>query len=114
MANEELLDYCRNNDLTMLAYSVLQSGSYTRPDRPFRAIFSCEDNQKRLETLRAVASEIGATVNQVILRWMMQTTPNIIPLIAASDEAQLEENLGALAITLSDEQMTRLNKAGTE
>jgi len=114
MANGELLDYCRNSGISLLAYSVLQGGSYTRPDRPFRTIFSCADNERRLETLRAVAAETGATVNQVILQWMMQSSPQIIPLIAASDQAQLHENLGALRIELSPEQMAQLDRAGTE
>ncbi len=112
MTNEDLLDYCKSRSLPLLAYSVLQSGAYTRPDRPFRDIFSSTDNQKRLEVLRAVAAEVGGTPNQVVLRWMLQSPPTIIPLIAASDEAQLQENIGALNIQLSDEQMQRLNAAG--
>jgi aryl-alcohol dehydrogenase-like predicted oxidoreductase len=98
--------------MTLLAYSVLQSGGYTRPDRPLRSEFSMPDNNKRLETLRAVAEEAGITVNQVILRWMLAR--DIIPLIAASTEAQLSENLAALEGTLTADQMERLNRAGVE
>lgn len=112
MANDDLLDYCQNRPMTMLAYSVLQSGSYTRPDRPFRSELRMADNEKRLEVLHDIANETNATVNQVILKWMLDR--QIIPLIAASSESQLAENIGALAITLSDDQMTRLNKAGTQ
>lgn len=112
MVNDDLLDYCQQRPITLLAYSVLQSGAYTRPDRALRAEFSMPDNDRRLETLRAVAAEAGITVNQVILRWMLQR--NVIPLIAASTEAQMRENLGALDGTLTDEQMERLNRAGVE
>jgi aryl-alcohol dehydrogenase-like predicted oxidoreductase len=112
MVNDDLLDYCANRDITLLAYSVLQSGSYTRPERPFRPELQMADNERRLDALRAVAAETGASVNQVILCWMLQR--DIIPLIAASDEGQLRENLGALAFHLTDEQMARLNAAGTE
>lgn len=111
MVNDDLLDYVSNRGITLLAYSVLQSGSYTRADRPFRVELQSADNEKRLETLRAVAQEIGATPNQVVLRWMLQRS--VIPLIAASSEAQLQENLDSLKIELSDEQMERLNTAGT-
>jgi aryl-alcohol dehydrogenase-like predicted oxidoreductase len=38
---------------------------------------------------------------------------NVLPLIAASDETQLAENLGALDLHLSADQMERLNTAGT-
>jgi aryl-alcohol dehydrogenase-like predicted oxidoreductase len=112
MANEDLLDYSRTTGLTILGYSVLQAGSYTRADRPFRKQLVSEDNQKRLEVLRAVAAESGATVNQVILCWMMQSSPSVLPLIAASTDEQLQENLNALNIQLTDEQMQRLNQAG--
>lgn len=114
MANDDLLDYCRNSGMTLLAYSVLQSGGYSRSDRSLSPKFTSPDNDARLAALRAVAQEAGATVNQIILCWMMQSNPSVIPLIAASDNAQLGENLGALRITLSSEQMERLNTAGTE
>lgn len=41
----------------------------------------------------------------------MATSPSAIPLIAASTEAQLDENLGALAVELSPEQVASLNTA---
>jgi aryl-alcohol dehydrogenase-like predicted oxidoreductase len=112
MTNEDLLDYCRTTGMTLLGYSVLQAGSYSRDDRPFRKQLISEDNQKRLETLRAIAAETGATVNQVILCWMMQSSPSVLPLIAASTDEQMQENLNALNIQLSNEQMKRLNEAG--
>lgn len=112
MVNDDLLNYCQSRPITLLAYSVLQSGAYTRPDRPLRPEFAMPDNDQRLETLRAVAAETGATVNQVILRWMLDR--NVIPLIASSTEAQLDENLAALDTPLTAEQMMRLNRAGVE
>jgi aryl-alcohol dehydrogenase-like predicted oxidoreductase len=110
MVNDDLLDYCSASKLTLLAYSVLQSGAYTRSDRPFRGEFAMPDNEQRMEALRTTADEVGATVNQVVLAWMLQRS--IIPLIAASNEAQLQENLGALTVQLSDKQMQNLNDAG--
>jgi aryl-alcohol dehydrogenase-like predicted oxidoreductase len=112
VANEDLLDYCRNTGLTLLAYSVLLGGGYTRSDRSFPPQYTGPDNEQRLAALRDITQESGATVNQVILRWMMQSSPSVLPLIAASGESQLAENLGALNITLSAEQMQRLNDAG--
>ncbi len=112
MVNDDLLDYCANRSITLLAYSVLQAGSYSRDDRPFRWEFQMPDNDRRLETLRSVASETNTSVNQVIIRWMLQR--DVIPLIAASRESQLAENLAALDFELSAEQMERLNRAGAE
>ncbi len=72
---------------------------------------NCVSDQRPI-ALRAVAEETGATPNQVILAWMMQGDPAILPLIAASNSRQLQENLEALAIRLSVEQMDRLNGVG--
>ena len=111
-ANDELLDYCASTGMSLLAYSVLLAGAYTRSDRSLPNQYVSAENDQRLTILRAVAQENGSTPNQVILRWMMQSSPTIIPLIAASDEAQLAENLGTLDKPLTSEQMERLNKAG--
>jgi aryl-alcohol dehydrogenase-like predicted oxidoreductase len=113
MGNDDLLDYCRSSGMTLLAYSVLQAGAYTRSDKAFSPKFASPDNEKRLATLRAIADETGATVNQAILRWMLQSNPPVLPLIAASDETQLDENLRALDAKLTLDQMERLNRAGT-
>jgi aryl-alcohol dehydrogenase-like predicted oxidoreductase len=43
---------------------------------------------------------------------MLQSDPPVLPLIAASTAGQLKENIDALNITLSAEQMKRLNTAG--
>ena len=114
MTNEELLDYCRNSGISLLAYSILLAGAYTRSDRPLPDQFADPVNEPRMAALRDVAAETGATVNQIVLKWMVQSSPSILPLIAASSETQLEENLGALKVQLSEEQMERLNKAGVE
>ncbi|MBI5670968.1 MAG: aldo/keto reductase [Chloroflexi bacterium] len=112
-ANDDLLDYCRATGLRLLAYSALLSGAYTRDDRPLPPEYLSAGNEQRLRTLRDVAAEMGATVNQIILAWMLHGDPPVIPLIAASTKAQMQENLGALDVHLNAEQMQRLNVAGT-
>ncbi|MBN1563019.1 MAG: aldo/keto reductase [Anaerolineae bacterium] len=108
----EIRDYVRaRGDFTLLAYSVLLAGAYTRSDRAVHDAYKNPDNEARLLTLQAVARESGATANQVVLAWMMQSDPAVLPLIAASTTQQMAENIGALDITLSAEQMTRLNEA---
>lgn len=111
---EELLDYCTVNDnFTLLAYSPLLNGAYTREDREIPAEYQSPDADARLTTLKQVAVELDATPNQVVLAWMMQGMPTVIPLVAASTEAQLAESLESVDITLSSEQMTLLNEAGS-
>ncbi len=111
--NNDLIDYCSNRKISLLAYSALLSGAYTRKDREFPASYRSPDSDNRLEVLKSVTRELNATPNQVILAWMLQSNPLVLPLIAASSADQLDENINALEIKLSPEQMKRLNEAGS-
>ena len=62
--------------------------------------------------LRAVAEEAGCSPSQAIIAWMRQSDPAILPIIAGSKFEQLQENIAALDITLSSDQMSRLDAAG--
>jgi aryl-alcohol dehydrogenase-like predicted oxidoreductase len=110
-ANDDLQDYCTVRNLTLLAYSPLLGGAYSRKDRPIPAQYAGADSAARLTALREVAAEQNATTNQVVLAWMLQSNPVVIPVMAASTEAQMRENLGALAVTLSRDHMQRLDQA---
>jgi aryl-alcohol dehydrogenase-like predicted oxidoreductase len=110
-SSEELLDYCATEGVGLLAYSVLLTGAYTRADRPLPEAYDTAESAARLAALREVAADAGATPNQVVLAWLRQGTPPVIPLIGASSEAQLAENLGALEVELDAGQMERLSAA---
>ncbi|HBX68220.1 MAG TPA: aldo/keto reductase [Chloroflexi bacterium] len=111
-ANEDLLDYVKNRGITLLAYSALLSGAYTRPDRGFSEQYLGADTDNRLAVLKSVAAETSTSANQVILAWMLQSDPPVLPLIAASTTEQMQENLDALKVKLTPEQMQRLESAG--
>jgi aryl-alcohol dehydrogenase-like predicted oxidoreductase len=112
-ANDDLLGYCQTWGMTMLAYSPLLSGAYTtRPDRPFDEQYLGPDTDARVTALKTVAEDIGVTLNQVVLAWMGQSDPPVIPLVAGSTVEQMQENLGALEVELSAEQMAYLDEAG--
>ena len=110
--NEDLKDFARSRYITLIAYSALLQGAYTRDDRPVPAQYAGSDAHARLQTLREVANESGATLNQVILAWMMQSDPPVLPIVAGSQPGQLAENLGALNVRLSEDQIHRLDVAG--
>jgi aryl-alcohol dehydrogenase-like predicted oxidoreductase len=110
--SEELKDYAGHHGIALLGYSVLLQGAYTRADREVPAQFAGPESEERLQALRSLASEIRRTPNQVIIAWMRQSRPAILPIIAGSRIEQVAENIAALEITLSDEQMQRLDTAG--
>jgi aryl-alcohol dehydrogenase-like predicted oxidoreductase len=110
--NDDLLDYGRNRQITLLAYSALLSGAYTRPERQIMPQYRGPDMDARLAVLRQVAAEKNATPNQIVLAWMLHGEPFVLPLIAASTPEQMNENLQALEISLSSEDINRLDRAG--
>jgi aryl-alcohol dehydrogenase-like predicted oxidoreductase len=111
-ANEDLEDFCRNMPVTLLAYSPLLGGAYVRDDRAFHPNYLGADGEARLKALHAVADETGASVNQVILAWLMQHSPQTIPLVSAGSMEQLAEDLAAAQLILTEEQLHTLDSAG--
>lgn len=110
--NDDLKDFAQASGAALMGYSVLLSGAYMKDPNDLPPQFAGPDADARFAVLGAVARESGATVNQVILAWMRQGTPAILPIVAASRTGQLKENIAALNLTLSAEQMQRLNTAG--
>ncbi|BFV57622.1 aldo/keto reductase [Kitasatospora sp. CMC57] len=113
VVNGDLLSYVREDPaLTLVAYSPLLGGGYTRPDKPLGAAFDHAGTRARKAVLDQVAAETGATVNQVVLAWLIGGEIPVIPLVGASSVAQLDESLAALDLELSAEQRGRLDSAG--
>lgn len=66
-----------------------------------------------VDALEAVGSEVGKTVPQVALNWLL-TRPTVSSLIVgARNEEQLRQNLGSIGWTLTAEQIARLDAAST-
>ena len=64
-----------------------------------------------VEALDTVAREVGKTISQVALNWLLQrpTVANVI--IGARNEEQLRQNLGAVGWTLTAGQIAKLDAA---
>lgn len=110
--NQELKDFAEFEGLGLVGYSILLQGAYTRTDRPLPAQFGGPDSDERLKVLLDVAAQTGRTPNQVIIAWMRQSKPSVLPIIAGSRKEQLTENISGLDLTLTDEQVFRLETAG--
>lgn len=109
---EDMKRYARHHGITLIAYSILLQGAYTRDDKPLPAQFAGPEADERLAALAQVAAETGATMNQVIIAWMRQSDPRVLPIIAGSKPEQVRENIDALDVALSDDQMVMLTTAG--
>lgn len=109
----DLINYCRAAEMSIIAYSVALGGSYFTPlDEPLPDVrYNNAANQERRVALQEIANETGSNPQQIMYAWMF-AQQGIRPLVAGETVAQLEENLAALEIELSDDQLARLDLAG--
>ncbi len=130
----EYLDVCSDQDLAVCPYSPLAggflTGKYERvdPDDPqavegpdgargtfddvFGDYYASERGWKVLDVIREVADEVDATPAQVSIRWLMDHDAfTCVPIIGARTPEQLDENVAACDVELTDEQWDRIMDA---
>jgi len=59
--------------------------------------------------LDRVAGQVGATVTQVCLAWLLRRSPVMVPIPGTASVAHLEENCAATGLALTDEQYDELS-----
>ncbi|MFF8989387.1 aldo/keto reductase [Streptomyces sp. NPDC014983] len=109
MLTAEDLDLARSEGLTVWSYSSLMWGSYVRADKPLPRTYDHPGTDRVLAVLDAVAGELSATRNQVVLAWLMRQ--GIAPIVGASRVEQVEEALGARRVRLGEEHLARFAEA---
>jgi len=77
----------------------------------FREGYLTDENFDVLDELEAVAAEVDATVAQTAIAYHMAHDSIAAPIVGARTVEQLEENLGAAEVELSDEQVERLRES---
>ena len=73
-------------------------------------VFQAEDSPQRtqiLDTVIAIAGELGASADQVAIAWA--GSHGTVPIIGPRSLTQLEKNLGALSLELSSAHLARLD-----
>ncbi len=88
-----LLPWCRQQNIPIMAYSPIEQGRLL------------EDS-----TLRAIAQNHEATAAQVAIAWLLQQD-NVIVIPKASRIEHVEQNYAAQNITLSTEELAKLDEA---
>jgi aryl-alcohol dehydrogenase-like predicted oxidoreductase len=118
-AERDLLPMARAFDIAVTAWSVLGSGvlsgKYNRDaGTAGRAATNKRTSERNLAIaaeLQAVADEVGCTASQAAINWVRAQSGVILPILGARSLEQLQDNLGCLQYTLTDEHIARLNKA---
>ena len=112
VADGSILSYLRTEPgMTLVAYSPLLNGAYTRPDKELDRAYDHPGTRARLEALGRVVKQTGATANQVVLAWLIGGELPVVPLVGASSVAQLDESLAAVDLQLIAEHRQLLDAA---
>ena len=123
----EILPFCRAAGLGVLPWGPLGAGfltgRYSRDEPPpagsrmgeagddleeAPARRAIERNFDAVDEARAIAEAKGATVSQVALAWLLATEGVTAPIVGPRTYEQLEDLLGAVDVTLTDEEYARL------
>lgn len=126
-AEREVIPACREFDLGVLVWSPLArgllSGKYHRNQPPpagsrldawrdsFDRAAAQETVWRTIEAVREVADEQASTPARVAIAWLLQQPECTSVIVGARTVAQLEDNLAAGALHLSEDQLRRLEES---
>ncbi len=122
---DEILATCRDLGIGFVAYSPLGRGFLTGQLTRFEDLadddvrrthprFQGENFQKNLDLVarvREIAQEKGCTPGQLALAWLLTQGEDIVPIPGTKRRAYLEENVGALQVTLTPDDLRRIDEA---
>jgi aryl-alcohol dehydrogenase-like predicted oxidoreductase len=121
---DEILSTCRELGIAFVAYSPLGRGFLTGRFKSVEGLapedfrrnhprFQGENFTRNLELVRhleQIASEKSCQASQLALAWVLAQGEDIVPIPGTTRRAHLEENLAALELTLSPEDLARINE----
>jgi aryl-alcohol dehydrogenase-like predicted oxidoreductase len=121
---DEILPACRELGIGFVAYSPLGRGFLTGRFAKFEDLpaddyrrnsprFQGENFQKNLDLVRRVeeiAKEKGCKPSQLALAWVLAQGDDIVPIPGTKRRKYLEENVGALNVKLTPEDLRRIEE----
>jgi aryl-alcohol dehydrogenase-like predicted oxidoreductase len=116
-----VLQACREVGASFVAYSPLGRGFLTgqvasaeldakdfRSMKPRFADENLKNNQRIVDNVRALAEEKGCTPAQLALAWLLAQGDDVIPIPGTRRIKYLDDNLGALNVSLTPADLERL------
>ncbi len=121
--DDEVLPAVRELGITLVAYSPLGRGFLTGQIKNFEDLdatdyrrhsprFQGENFQKNLDVVKqieAIAAKKGVTASQLALAWILAQGDELLPIVGTKRRTYLEENLGALDISLSPDDLAEID-----
>ncbi len=122
---EETLVVTRDLGISFVAYAPLGRGLLTgtvhgpgdvpegdrRRAHPRFQDANLVKNVELVRRVEAVAREKGCTPGQLVLAWLLAQGPDVVPIPGTKRRSRLEENLGALDVTLGGDDVKQLADA---
>ena len=122
----EIVPMTKDQQMAILPWSPLAggflSGKYTRetmPEDARRVNFDFPPiNKERaydiIDVMKRIGDEVGASVAQIALAWMLRKSQITSIIIGAKTKEQLLDNIMATEVQLSDEQMAELDQVSEQ
>jgi len=123
---EEVLPYCRENQIGIVAYSPMQAGLLTgrfskervqnlpandwRKANPFFTSPQLEANLSIIEQLRPVAAQMEITLPQLALAWVLRRSEMTAAIAGARRPEQILETVKAGEIVIPDELLLKIER----
>mgnify|MGYP000297092509 CR=1 FL=1 len=118
-----IIDYCKENGITFYAYMVLEQGALTgkyNKEHPFPAGTGRGDSYNphlaEIETLvnelKIIGKKYDASPAQIAAAWAI--AKGTLPIIGVTKVKQVEEAAASARITLTAQEIDRLEKSGDE
>jgi aryl-alcohol dehydrogenase-like predicted oxidoreductase len=119
----EIVPACRELGIGFVPYSPLGrgflSGRFTSPDELDEGDFrrtgprftgeNLEANLALAAKVKEISAEVGVTPAQLAIAWVLAQGDDLVPIPGTKRRAYLEENVGAVDVELTDEDLTRIN-----
>jgi aryl-alcohol dehydrogenase-like predicted oxidoreductase len=123
----DILDVCEELEIGLVPFSPLGKGFLTgvmskdtklgegdmRSIQPRFAPEAMEKNQALVDLLKRTAIKKNATPAQIALAWLLAQKPWIVPIPGTTKLHRLEENLGAVNVELTADDLTEIRTAAT-
>lgn len=115
----ELAQVCREYGLGVIPYSPLAAGFLSGKYRPNSSVESAraegvrkyfrEENWKLLDEMDKMAEQKEASLSQLALAWLLHQPLVTSPIIGPRTPEQLYDNLAALSVSLTQDEIAHLN-----
>ncbi|MBO5878958.1 MAG: aldo/keto reductase, partial [Clostridia bacterium] len=107
-ADEELFELSKKTGISILAYSPLLSGYYVDRTKKLPEQYLTEEIDERIERLHRVARKMEITPTQLVYAWLLNLSPEVLPIVAVSRSEQFKEAKAAFELKLTKEIMNEL------